>query len=210
MDLARRREYESEGLAPEDLDPDPLTQIRAWLSEAEATGLPEPSAMALATADADGAPHCRFVLLRGIDDRGLCFFTNRQSAKAMELAANPRAELCFWWPQLYRQIRVHGTAEPLEDSASDVYFGTRPRGSQIGAWASPQSAVIPDRELLEARVAEVTERFGDGDIPRPEFWGGYRVTPVTVELWQGRRSRLHDRLRYRRDGDRWIIERLAP
>src|SRR5919112_3201627 len=210
MDLSRGREYESEGFEPEDLDPDPIVQFRGWLREAEDAGLPEASAMALATAGADGEPHCRYVLLRGVDERGFSFFTNRMSAKAAELAVNPRAELCFWWPQLYRQVRVHGAVEQLDEAASDAYFGTRPRGSQLGAWASPQSQLIAGREVLDGRVADAEARFAGGDVPRPDFWGGYRVTPLSVEFWQGRRSRLHDRLRYRREGDDWIVERLAP
>jgi pyridoxamine 5'-phosphate oxidase len=207
---ARRAEYESRGLDVGDLDPDPIAQFRRWMAEAEEASLVEPTAMALATAGADAMPTNRFVLLRGLDERGFAFYTNHLSEKANELAANPRAALLFGWLALHRQVRVSGAVERFDDAEADAYFAGRPRGSQLGAWASPQSVVVVDRAEIDRLVADAERRFGDEPVPRPEFWGGYRVRPESVEFWQGRPNRLHDRLRYRRDGDAWVIERLAP
>jgi pyridoxamine 5'-phosphate oxidase len=207
---ARRAEYEGRGLDVGDLDPDPIVQFRRWMAEAEEAKLVEPTAMALATAGADAMPTNRFVLLRGLDERGFAFYTNHLSEKATELAANPRAALLFGWLALHRQVRVSGDVEQFDDAEADAYFAGRPRGSQLGAWASPQSVVVVDRAEIDRLVADAEKRFGDGPVPRPEFWGGYRVRPESVEFWQGRPNRLHDRLRYRREGDAWVIERLAP
>ncbi len=186
-----------------DLDPDPIRQFRNWHGEAGA-----PPEVALATASADGAPSARMVLLKGVDDRGFSFFTNYESAKARDLAANPRAALVFHW-QPGRQVRARGPVVRVGDEESDAYWVTRPRGSQLGAWASRQSEVIPDRAELERRLAEVAARF-PGDVPRPPFWGGYRVVPEVVEFWHHRDDRLHDRLRYRRVDGVWVIDRLSP
>jgi pyridoxamine 5'-phosphate oxidase len=189
----------------------PLEQLRAWYEAAVAAGIPEPDAMALATATAEGAPSVRFVLLKGVDDRGLEFFTNYESRKAGELAANPRASVAMHWQPLQRQVRVEGVVEMLPAEESDAYFATRAHGSRIGAWASPQSRPIPDRRWLEARVQEMEARFGEGEVPRPPHWGGYRLVPDVVELWQGRADRLHDRRRYARGPDgSWSCERLSP
>jgi pyridoxamine 5'-phosphate oxidase len=207
---ARRAEYEGRGLDVGDLDPDPIVQFRRWMADAEEAKLVEPTAMALATAGADAMPTNRFVLLRGLDERGFAFYTNHLSEKATELAANPRAALLFGWLALHRQVRVSGHVEQFDDAEADAYFAGRPRGSQLGAWASPQSVVVVDRAEIDRLVADAEKRFGDGPVPRPEFWGGYRVRPDAVEFWQGRPNRLHDRLRYRREGDAWVIERLAP
>jgi pyridoxamine 5'-phosphate oxidase len=207
---ARRAEYEGRGLDVGDLDPDPIVQFRRWMADAEEAKLVEPTAMALATAGADAMPTNRFVLLRGLDERGFAFYTNHLSEKATELAANPRAALLFGWLALHRQVRVSGDVEQFDDAEADAYFAGRPRGSQLGAWASPQSVVVVDRAEIDRLVADAEKRFGDGPVPRPEFWGGYRVRPESVEFWQGRPNRLHDRLRYRREGDSWVIERLAP
>jgi pyridoxamine 5'-phosphate oxidase len=205
-----RREYTRAALAEADVDADPVVQFGRWFEQAEAAGLLEPTAMTLATATPDGRPSARMVLLRGFDERGFCFYTNYQSRKGVELAANPWAALVFWWGELERQVRIEGPVEPTSRAESEAYFSSRPQGSQLSAAASPQSRVIPDRAVLERRVAELATEASDGQVPLPDFWGGYRLTHEVVEFWQGRPNRLHDRLRYRRAGDAWKIERLAP
>jgi pyridoxamine 5'-phosphate oxidase len=196
-----------------DVADDPLVQFRRWYADAVAAVLPEADAMILATATPDGRPSARTVLLKGVD-HGLVFFTNHHSRKGRELAANPRAAAVFLWRALDRQVNLTGDVGHLTAEESDAYFATRPRGSQVGAWASAQSEVIAGRHVLEARFAETEERFGGRGVPRPPFWGGFRLTPDAVELWQGRPDRLHDRLRYRRLGEGagtgWGIERLSP
>ena len=196
----------------ESLDPDPLAELAAWLAEAREAHLFEPDAAALATATGDGAPSARMVLVRGLDPDGLRFYTNRESRKAAELEANPRAAVVFHWgPPLQRQARLEGAAERLSDEESLDYFRTRARTSRLGAWASPQSRPLADRGELDARYAEAEVRFdGVDDVPLPPFWGGYRLVPEAVELWQNRPSRLHDRARYDRTVDGWTRVRLAP
>ena len=204
-----RREYVLGALTEAELGPEPLPEVRRWVGEAAAAGLPDETPMTLATVDPDGAPSARIVLLRGVDERGLRFFTNYDSAKARDLAANPRAALLFHWPP-GRQVRTRGPVTRVGEEESDAYWATRPRGSQLGAWASRQSEVIAGRAELERRLAEVTARFQEA-VPRPPFWGGYRVAPETIEFWHHRDDRLHDRLRYRRaDDGRWVVERLSP
>jgi pyridoxamine 5'-phosphate oxidase len=205
-----RREYHREALAEADVDADPVVQFGRWFEQATHAGLVEPTAMTLATATPDGRPSARMVLLRGFDQRGFCFYTNYESRKGAELAANPRAALVFWWDRLERQVRVEGRVERTSRAESEAYFSSRPPGSQLSAAASPQSRVIDDRASLERRVAELATGQGDGQVPLPEFWGGYRLAHELVEFWQGRPNRLHDRLRYRRAGDGWKLERLAP
>ena len=190
---------------------DPLSQVREWYGEAVAAGLPEPNATALATATRDGAPSVRFVLLKGIDEDGVRFFTNYESRKGRELAENPRAALAMYWQPLQRQVRMEGPVEVLGAGESDAYYSSRARGSRIGAWASLQGRAIPDRDWLDARVAEAEARFPEDDVPRPPYWGGYRLVPDAVELWQGQPSRLHDRTHWLRGPDgTWHEERLAP
>ncbi len=206
-----RREYTQRGLRVEDLVADPFMQFGAWFDEVALADIREPNAMTLATATPDGRPSARMVLLKGVDARGFAFFTNYESRKGAELAANPQAALVFFWVQLERQVRVEGRVERLSTEESDEYFASRPEGSQLGAWASRQSAVLADRGLLEARYEELRAQYEGHEVPRPPFWGGYRVVPETVEFWQGRVNRLHDRLRYRRQDDgSWVIERLSP
>jgi pyridoxamine 5'-phosphate oxidase len=206
----RRSDYDRGQLLEADVDADPIVQTRRWLAEADEVGVVESTSMALSTVGDSGRLTSRNVLLRGLDT-GFVFFTNYDSAKACDLAAHPQCALLFSWLGLQRQIRIEGLAARLDDAASDEYFAQRPRGSQIGAWASPQSQVLAGRAELEASVAQAEARFdGVSDIPRPPNWGGYRVLPDAFEFWQGRPSRLHDRLCYVPDGSRWIIRRLAP
>ena len=193
-----------------DLDPDPLRQFRRWFEEARAAGVDAPEIMALATATPDGRPSVRMVLLKEADERGFTFFTNRESRKGGELAANPRAALLLhWWPA-GRQVRVEGQVEPVSDEESETYFGTRPLPSRLAAWASPQSRPLTDRAELERLYAEAAARFPGDEVPLPPHWGGYRVVPDTYEFWQHGDDRLHDRIRYERDGDAWKRERLGP
>lgn len=189
---------------------DPRALLDEWISGARSAGLKEPTAMTLATADRDGRPSARVVLLRGHDDGGLRFYTNYESRKGRELDANPQAAAVFYWAALDRQVRVEGNVERLSLAESDAYFATRPRGHRLSAWASRQSTAIPDRAYLEARMREAEQRFPGDDVPRPPYWGGYRIVPERFEFWEGRADRVHDRIVYVRDGTGWRVERLSP
>jgi pyridoxamine 5'-phosphate oxidase len=205
--------HEHRELRRVELHPDPIRQFLGWFDDAEAAGVVLPNAMALATTGADGRPSVRHVLLREADERGFAFYTNHGSRKGRQLDENPRAALVFLWKPLDRQVSVTGDVRRVDEAESDAYFATRPREAQIGAWASPQSSVLRDRHELDERVEEVSARFADGPIPRPPHWGGYRLAPETVEFWQGRPFRLHDRFLYTRDADEgtgWRVERLSP
>ncbi len=205
-----RVDYKRAALSERDAASDPFELFTRWFDEAVAAAIPEPNAMTLATVDGAGRPAARIVLMKGIDARGVVFHTNYDSRKGRDLAGNPRAALLFFWVDLERQVRIDGTAERVSAGDSDAYFAARPRGSQISAWASPQSAPVTDRAWLEARFAECEARFASGAVPRPPNWGGVRVVPDRFEFWQGRTSRLHDRLVWSRQGDGWTIGRLAP
>ena len=205
-----RENYARGGLAESDLAPDPMTMFARWYDDAVQAGLYEPNAMVVATATPDGVPSARFVLLKGFDDQGFVFYTNQTSRKGEELAANPHIALLFPWHPLERQVRVDGVAEELGRDAVAAYFAVRPRGSQLGAWASHQSSEVAGRVELEALYEQVERRYQGQDVPVPDEWGGYRVRPEAVEFWQGRPGRMHDRLVYRRAGERWTTHRLAP
>lgn len=206
---SHRSEYETVGLTIADVDTDPMVQFERWLGDAWAADVAEPHAFVVSTVDADGHPDARVVLVRKVDSDGLVFYTNYRSTKGAQLEVNAVAAATFAWLPLHRQVRMRGTVTMVTEDESDAYFRSRPRGSQLGAWASDQSAVLADRDELERRWAESADRYPD-EVPRPPHWGGYRLTPTEVELWQGRPSRMHDRLRYRAGDDRWTIERLAP
>ncbi len=210
MDIARiRKDYRQGALDEQHADADPIRQFSRWWDEALRSELPEPNAMTLATADAQGRPSARTVLLKGFDSRGFVFYTNYDSRKGRDLAANPYASLLFFWPELERQVRIEGTIDKVDPAESDAYFASRPLASRIGAWASPQSEPIPGKAWLLARAAEMGVRHGLHPA-RPPHWGGYRLAPSAIEFWQGRPSRLHDRLLYTRSADGWIRQRLAP
>lgn len=206
----RRVQYETAGLDVADLDVSPINQWQRWYDQAAESGVAEPNAMVVSTIGDDGAPDARVVLVRGVDERGFVFFTNYDSAKGRQLADDPVAAATFAWLDLHRQVRVRGTVVLIDGRESDEYFASRPRDSQIGAWASPQSQPIANRDELMQRVAEAAARFDGGPVPRPDHWGGFRLRPIEFEFWQGRPNRLHDRFRYRRHADSWVVERLAP
>jgi pyridoxamine 5'-phosphate oxidase len=208
---ALRNERALQPLLEGDLDPSPIVQFQKWFDQAVAAQLPQPEAMTLATANAAGRPSARIVLLKGCDERGFVFYTNYTSRKGQELAENAHASLVFWWAELMRQVRIEGRVEKVASEEAEAYYATRPRGSQLGAWASPQSRVLAGRAELEHRFEELEKEYQNREVPRPPHWGGYRLIPSALEFWQGRENRLHDRLRYRRLGNEgWLVERLSP
>ena len=211
MSLAARRvEYETAGLDRADLSYDPITQWHRWYEDATSAEVTEPNAMTVATVDGQGVPDARVVLVQEVDENGFVFFTNYHSIKSMQLLVHPVASAVFAWLDLHRQVRLRGPVKRVSAQQSDEYFDSRPRESQLGAWASPQSKVIADRGVIEARLAQMQDKFADQSVPRPEFWGGWRVVPTEIEFWQGRPSRLHDRFRYTKQELSWRLERLAP
>ena len=205
-----RRDFESAGLTEDNLDPNPFQQFQNWFHEAESSGLEDVNALSLATAGASGAPTIRTVLLKYYDERGFVFYTNYRSRKAEDLHENPKAAMLFPWVALNRQVIIEGSVERVSKTESLRYFSSRPRGSQLGAWVSRQSAIIESRGALEQKLEQIRQRFREGDVPLPDFWGGYRVVPQRIEFWQGRPSRLHDRFEYRWSDDHWQINRLQP
>lgn len=205
-----RKDYSLAGLKEKDLAKDPFRQFDKWFQEAEAAKIAEPNAMTLATSARDGRPSVRTVLLKGVDGRGFVFYTNYESRKGRELDGNPQAAVVFPWIQLERQVIVNGAVTKVTREESEAYFHSRPLASQLGAWASAQSAIISGRAVIEENMKALEKKYAGQVVPLPPFWGGYRLVPETVEFWQGRRSRLHDRLRYRREKDGWTIERLSP
>jgi pyridoxamine 5'-phosphate oxidase len=205
-----RKEYTQGGLTESEADLDPFKQFQIWFEQALNSQLYEPNAMSLATCTPDGLPSVRIVLLKGFSERGFQFFTNYESRKGRELSDNPHAALVLYWPELERQVRIEGVVEKVTPEESDAYHASRPRGSQMGAWTSSQSVVISGREVLEKKLQEYEQQFGDGIIPRPPHWGGYRLVPSIIEFWQGRPNRLHDRLQYRRTQTGWVRKRLSP
>ncbi len=205
-----RQDYRYQALLESEVDANPFCQFQAWFDQAVAAELPEPNAMTLATVTTDGRPAARMVLLKGCGPEGFVFYTNYQSRKGQELAQTPWAALVFWWAELERQVRIEGAVSKISDAETDAYFQSRPRGSQIGAWASEQSVVVEDRTVLDQRLHELEQQYQEKPIPRPPHWGGYRLTPNLIEFWQGRQSRLHDRLCYRLIEEQWQIVRLSP
>lgn len=205
-----RTEYRLAALDEQDTNPDPIAQFQQWFQDARDAECREPNAMTLATCTPDAYPSARIVLLKGVDARGFVFFTDYRSRKGQELSDNPSAALCFFWQELERQVRVSGAVQRIPRAESQEYFDSRPRGSRIGAWVSHQSQVLPSRDVLDAQVVEVTERYGAGEVPLPDHWGGFRVIPEMFEFWQGRESRLHDRISYTRRAGAWQRERLSP
>jgi pyridoxamine 5'-phosphate oxidase len=205
-----RQDYRQAALLESEADSNPIGQFQSWFAAAVAAQLPEPNAMTLATATPDGMPSARIVLLKDVDDRGFVFFTNYNSHKGQELTANPQAAIVFLWTELERQVRIQGRVEKIAPAESDEYFYSRPPGSRLGAWASNQSEVVADRGVLDQQLADLEAKYANQEIPRPEHWGGFRVMPTMIEFWQGRSSRLHDRLRYRLIEGVWVIDRLSP
>jgi pyridoxamine 5'-phosphate oxidase len=205
-----RKDYTLNGLDIADVLPNPIQQFRQWFEAALRAGIPEPNAMHLTTVAQNGRPSGRIVLIKEVDERGFVFYTNYESQKGQELSAHPMASLTFFYPELERQIRIEGRVEKVSADESDTYFNSRPRGSQIGAWVSHQSEVVSDRSVLENRQHELESQFADQPVPRPPYWGGFRVVPDRIEFWQGRPSRLHDRIRYRLVASNWVIERVSP